>query len=264
MKGGSRPLGYTIIEVMIVLAVSGVMFLIAANFISGKQAKTAFAEGSNEFVSQIQTTIADVIDGQYPDDASLGCSAGGVSVAFNASGTQGSNAPCVFLGKFMHFNVGGVASSYEIFSLAAARNQTVLANAAITPITPIHGAPTDFTQLRTIPQTLQVKSMQVIDAVGGSHNTWGIGFVQSLGSITGGAFNSGSQTVNLVYSNGLNSGTDTESTADAVLNSTHIKAANSAVMCITDGTRTAQVLIGLAGGNDANNAPNVTLKVTAC
>jgi hypothetical protein len=168
------------------------------------------------------------------------------------------------MGKFMHFSVGGVASSYEVFSLAAARDQTQLVNAEITPITPVHGAPTDFTQQRTIPQTLQVKSMQVIDSSGGSHNSWGIGFVQSLGSTTGGAFNSGSQTVNLVYSNGLSSGSDNETAAAALLDSAHIKAANSAVMCITDGTRTAQVLIGLAGGNDANNAPNVSLKVTAC
>ena len=67
MNGGKRPLGYTIIEVMIVLAVSGVMFIIAASFISGKQESTAFTEGANEFASQLQQTIAEVADGQYSD-----------------------------------------------------------------------------------------------------------------------------------------------------------------------------------------------------
>lgn len=54
MKGGKSPLGYTVVEVMIVLAVSGIMFLVAANFINGKQQKTSFANGVNEMASRIQ------------------------------------------------------------------------------------------------------------------------------------------------------------------------------------------------------------------
>lgn len=264
MNGGSRPLGYTIIEVMIVLAISGVMFLIAANFISGKQAKTSFTEGSNEFVSQVQSVVAEVVDGQYPDDASLGCSAGGSNLTFNSNGTQGNNAPCVFIGKFMHFSVGGNASAYETFSLAAARDKTSLTTAEVTAITPAHSAPTDFTQQGTIPQSLNVKSVKVTDTSGVTHNTWGIGFAQSLGTTTNGFFNSGSQTVGMFYSNALNSGTDNEASADAALTGSHLKVASSAVICLTDGTRTAEVRLGLSGSNDANNAPTAVREVVVC
>ena len=53
-RHSKQPFGYTIVEVMIVLAVSSAMFLIAANFINGKQERTAFSQGSNEMVSQLQ------------------------------------------------------------------------------------------------------------------------------------------------------------------------------------------------------------------
>src|SRR4051812_28553600 len=105
MNGGKLPLGYTVIEVMIVLAVSGLMFVIATNFISGKQAKTSFTAGSNELASKVQDLIGEVNDGKY-SDIPLSCSAnigGPTSVSDGApdAETQGTNPQCVFLGKIL-------------------------------------------------------------------------------------------------------------------------------------------------------------------
>lgn len=105
MKGVKQPLGYTIIEVMIVLAISGLMFLIAANFISGKEESTSFTEGTNEFVTDMQSVINQVTDGQY-SDISFQCVSSGGTLSFPSGGSQGTNPACVFLGKFLYFPQG--------------------------------------------------------------------------------------------------------------------------------------------------------------
>jgi prepilin-type N-terminal cleavage/methylation domain-containing protein len=152
MLGGKKlkpPLGYTIIEVMIVLAVSGVMFLIAATFINGKQERASFQTGVNEMASQIQDTINQVTDGQY-SDIPLNCqglTAGGVGAAANAgqqvtfpsiallgNPEQGGNSGCVFAGKIFHFSLNNDPSSYEIFSMAASR-QCLTSDGVLEPLT---------------------------------------------------------------------------------------------------------------------------------
>jgi prepilin-type N-terminal cleavage/methylation domain-containing protein len=265
MKGGKRPLGYTIVEVMIVLAISGVMFAIAASFISGKQAKTEFTEGTNDFTSQVQGVISQVIDGQFSDVA-LTCTAG-AALSFNTGAAQGGQAaPCVFVGKFLHFSESNNPSNYEIFSLAGSRNVTSLTGPP--PITPValpyaQTADADLTSQEVIPQGLSINNneanpIQVVDSNGVTRNTFGFGFVQSLGSSNGnGGFNNGGQTVGLVYSSGLGSNNLNETGAAGAITGTLLPA-TSASICLTDGTRYAQVLVGTNG-----NQLSATLKVVA-
>ena len=110
MKDKKHQFGYTIVEVMIVLAVSGMMFVIAANFINGKQQRTSFFQGSNDMANIIQKVIDDVTNGNFSDVA-LDCdSAGAGSVDVRDSSditadTQGTNPDCVFLGKLVHFYI---------------------------------------------------------------------------------------------------------------------------------------------------------------
>jgi prepilin-type N-terminal cleavage/methylation domain-containing protein len=130
MKGVKPPGGYTIVEVMIVLAVSGVMFVMAANFINGKNARTQFQQGSNELGSRMQGVIEEVTDGQYTD-IPFTCSRAGASLAVTgAVRPQGTNPECVFIGKLAHFSVNpnpsgfgsGDRTKYEVFTLAGERS----------------------------------------------------------------------------------------------------------------------------------------------
>jgi type II secretory pathway pseudopilin PulG len=70
MTGGKKHtpniIGFTIIEVMIFLAVSGVTFLIAAAFINGKEAQAEYTQGMNQANVNIRTLINNVSDGNYP------------------------------------------------------------------------------------------------------------------------------------------------------------------------------------------------------
>lgn len=251
MKGGKRPPGYTIIEVMIVLAVSGVMFIIAATFISGKEARTAFTEGTNDFNSQLQSIISQVVDGQFSDVA-LTCTAG-AGLSFNTGAAEGGTAaPCVFVGKFLHFSENGDPNKYEVFSLAGGRNVTSLTGPPpVTPVAPPYtaGAGADLTLQQAIPQGLTINSaeatsIQVTDSNGVTHDTYGFGFVQSLGTTNGaGEFNDGAQTVGLVYSSALGSKNLSENAAAGAITGSLLPA-TSATICLTDGTRFAEILVG--------------------
>jgi len=94
------------VEVMIFLAVSGFMFIVAAAFVSGKQSNAEFRQGMNDIASQIQQVINDVSDGHYPS-GSFTCTPGGSSGPTFSSGStgQGANQGCMFLGQVMQFDI---------------------------------------------------------------------------------------------------------------------------------------------------------------
>ncbi len=225
-----KPQGYTIIEVMIVLAVSGVMFVIAANFINGKQERTAFTQGVNETSSRIQDVIEQVVDGRF-SDIPLNCqSLGSSTVVSGGSNEQGTNANCVFLGKMMHFNNSGDSTKYSVLSVAGTRT---------TDPSKVYPTVVDaLTITQTVPQSLSVKSVVIKDknGVNTGQNT-DFGFRQGLGVATEdfGGYKSGSQNVSLVYAS-----------SNSVSN---LNYAQSAVICLTDDTQYAELTVG-SSGND--------------
>jgi type II secretory pathway pseudopilin PulG len=253
-KQHRQPLGYTIVEVMIVLAVSGFMFIVAANFINGKQQKTAFTQGSNETGSKLQQSVDDVTDGHY-SDVPLQCTISGSVLSANTSGvgTQGETPSCVFLGKLIRFYSpsGGQKDHYGIYSVAAARSITSFPNNLV-------GAISGLTTQSIIPQNLYVQDMTVVDASGGSHtNVFNIGFLQSVGNVNGaGVYLTGAQQpVQLAFA-------DTNSGNESVIAGMTIKPAKSATVCLTDGRYYAHLLIGGTAGSDFSSSNNNQLNIS--
>jgi len=274
MKGGKRPLGYTIIEVMIVLAVSGVMFLIAADFISGKQERTSFTEGVNEMASRIQDTIQQVTSGQY-SDIGLNCSFTGSSTSvFSGTNPQGTNSTCIFLGKLIHFSehdAAGGSHNYETFSLAGGLvNPTVSTPVTLANVYPAAIDPSLTTQ-QTIAQRLDVVTgMKVTPFVGSPPvpgppvTNYSIGFIQNLGASTGaGSFQSGGQTISMVYGRTLSAPGMTEFAAATALNS-NIDYAQKAQICLTDGTQTAELIIGTNNNQFSVDVKQLGTGVVGC
>jgi type II secretory pathway pseudopilin PulG len=116
--------GYTILEVMIFMAVSGFMFLIAATFVSGKQANAEFRQSTNDFNSQIKAVINDVNNGFYPSTNNFICQSNAAGPDFfvpNAqfNGEQGTNQGCTYIGKVIQFGTAGTAGAgYNVYSIA--------------------------------------------------------------------------------------------------------------------------------------------------
>jgi prepilin-type N-terminal cleavage/methylation domain-containing protein len=274
MKGGNAPLGYTIVEVMIVLAVSGVMFVIASTFINGNQARASFYQGVDDLAARIQSAADQVNDGQYSDTALTSCQvSGGSSIHFVPAGAtteQGANTECVFLGKLTYYFTTSGSNKYRTYQLAGATEYktgsvtTIVSdypNAYVAPIdgTGPSGGPTSLTREGILPDNLDVYNMCIVDQIsGGSCTTnYSLGFAQSLGNYdpASKSYSAGSQNIVMIYSNQLNAKTGI--TNDLLKASgTNVRTAKAATMCVTDGKRKAKLSIDLGA-----NGLNVTSKI---
>lgn len=260
MRGG-KPLGYTIVEVLIVLAVSGLMFVIAANFISGKQGKTSFQQGSNELVSRLQTVITDVNDGRYTD-IPFTCTKAGASISITGAASA-TNPDCVLLGKLAHFFVHPSRSQYEVFSLVGAREKAPGVPAvtlADTLLRPLEDVAINFTKTSAVPQNLEVTDMKVTDTAGTVHNdAYSLGFMQGLGSQnTSGNYNNGANNVTMIFDTLIGPNEANNAALRAKITPANILEAQSACILISDGTRSARVNIGT---NDAINTNKLSVTV---
>lgn len=99
---------FTIIEVMIVLAVTTGLFMIATVLISGKQARTEFAVASRLMRSQIQTVLNEAASGYYPNE-NINCwikgeAYYGATPHFSVSANnKGKNTQCIYAGNMLIF-----------------------------------------------------------------------------------------------------------------------------------------------------------------
>lgn len=310
MKGAILPRefaakmhGYTIVEVMIVLAVSGVMFLIAANFISGKQAKTAWNLGVNTLAADVQSKIDSVSDGQYTDVPTactvtydkkseppipLAAQLDNRTVILDSSlNVQGTNASCVFMGYMFHFTKGVspaampgestnnyiTSNQYAIIPLGGARVSKLdsapiidIHDSALAPLVANAGEQ-DLGQRLPVPQGLQVEGMKVWFKTGGvsvSTDTYNLEIILSIPQ---------SGNVSGTYATGGQTlAMLADSTIPARVTKIRAKYVNleknieyvkKAVICLTDGTRHGTVTIG-ENGDQVRAVTTLGLVGNAC
>lgn len=129
MKMGRRctdSAGFTIVEVMIVLAVSGFMFVAAVMLVNGRQGRTQFQTAINNLQQELQQTINETSSGYFPDNGNIQCTgntAGAVKLN-TATSDQGQNTGCLFLGKALQFGIGsGEPAQNQLGVLTLVGNQ---------------------------------------------------------------------------------------------------------------------------------------------
>lgn len=122
----ARSSGFTIVEVMIVLAVTGLLFLSAASLISGKVDQTEFDQSVRSAQQQVQDTINEVSSGSFPDSSNFSCSQNGstIVVTMLTQSQQGTNNGCIFLGKVIQFGVGANQDQTVISTIAGAQKNS--------------------------------------------------------------------------------------------------------------------------------------------
>lgn len=206
IQGGKHPSsrGFTIVEVLIVLAVTGALFISAVVLITGRQGQTEFDTAIHDAQSQIQQTVTEVSNGFYPNLGNFSCTAS-VSGPIISSGNtgQGSNTGCIFLGKAVQFAMPNTdPQQFDTYSIAALQRNasgneiSSLSEgkpAVIAPTTASPGTPNGV-QTRQFQGGLTVQSMYY----GSGTKVGAVAFVNSLASYNNGAIVSTSQHVDVV------------------------------------------------------------------
>ena len=103
--------GFTIVETMIFLAVSGMLFTSVAMMISGQMAKYRARDAVNQIESVVRSVLNDVSNGYYPlVNKQYGCTASTPRPTVSPLGTAGENrgthtgsTGCVIAGKSIEF-----------------------------------------------------------------------------------------------------------------------------------------------------------------
>ena len=93
--------GYTIVEVMIVLAVSSAMFLGAAALISGKQGSAQFNTSVHNFTSQLNAVAQTVSDGDFSTTQNWQCNTTSATPPVVTPTTGGGTGYCMYIGQVM-------------------------------------------------------------------------------------------------------------------------------------------------------------------
>lgn len=211
MIRGNLPRGYTIIEVMVFLAVSAILMTSALLVVSGQQRKTEFSQAVREFESRILDIMNDVSVGYYPSNDQVRClappSGGAITLSGVAGTKQGTNSGCTFIGRVIQFAPSETGrQSIRVYSVAGRRqvnatsgrevstiNQaqpTVLANTGVAgDLAPDVFEDIDIGAIRIDRVTYRTGSSNI--------NTGGIGFFTGFNKYSGNSLNAGSITPNL-------------------------------------------------------------------
>jgi len=217
-----RSAGFTIIETMIVLTVTGALFVIIAATLTGRQNEAEFVHAIQSVQSQLQQAIDEVSAGFFPTN-DLSCSAGTSSLSFVAGGgSQGANDQCVFLGSVIQFNVQGTSpEQYRIYTVAGKRGPGVGASSPFYNVAPTlvglssTGDYTDYSTSKFLQYGLTTKWMRADGTSGAQIGAVGI-LTEPGGFASSGGYNSGAQPVDLVPLPGTSLGQPVVQTVNAV------------------------------------------------
>ncbi|MGH7195197.1 MAG: pilus assembly FimT family protein [Candidatus Saccharimonadales bacterium] len=223
--------GFTIIEIIIFLAVSAAIFASAMTLLSGKQSKTEFSTGITQLTSGLQSAVGNVANGYYNLPPDYKCSAGlsgAPTISGGGSSTLGTNTGCTFIGEVLQFGTGSSDNqTYTIYPVVGRQyapggtgtdDVTNLAQAI--PTSSIAGP--DITSATSLPYGITVHHGGMTYSNGGSTTNIGaVGFLTTFNGYSGSVtndLNSGSQNVQIIPMPG-SSLTETKATQVGQINS---------------------------------------------
>ncbi len=175
--------GYTVVEVMLFLTISGVIFAGAAFVFNGQQSRTSFEQGMRDLNSQLQKYVDEISTSVFLGGNNFTCatsvSTGRPTLTAGGNG-QGSNQDCIFLGRA--FQV--VPTQQKIFIYSVLGNKSTSSGEPVTSFanaspTPAVSAGTDLTE-EYVTSWGTVKSSKVTYTNGTTADSDLVGFYNSL------------------------------------------------------------------------------------
>ena len=236
--------GFTIVETLIVLAVTSMLFVVAATMISGRQAKTEFQVGSRDIQTKVQQVINETKSGYFGTDSSTDCSLNSTpppGLAFTSTGNLGARGNCIFIGKALIFSEDTLA----VYPLAGLRQ-----SAGVDVTNPIAAKATvipDSIEKYTLPYGMKFVGLQV-DTAGYNGGTQGFSVLSSFGTTV----SLGGQTFNLHKFGATFTGdaTGAESAINSELTtSTPYQSASSVSICVQSGGTDQSLKLIIGGEN---------------
>lgn len=177
-----QPLGgFTIIESMIFLAVSAVMFAGVFAVYRDSQQSTQFSQAVRELESDLNGILNDTEAGVVPSLEDIECRYEGVNTQptfYTVSGaTPGDNNDCIFIGKIIQFGDGTDRETYHVHTLID-RNRTYKAaggeNSTLAVLRSTSAPVFDATDSRKTKWGLEFKRAFFVQG-GQVEYTWGAG-----------------------------------------------------------------------------------------
>lgn len=253
MKGGLKASGFTIIETLIVLAISGSMLVAVVAMISGQQGKTQFQQSINQVSQQIQQIIGDVSNGYYPV-SNISCSASGSSVSIiplNGS-SLGTNSDCVLVGKVIQFNQIPVSQQYIVYSMVGLRqsNGSGINPIAIAPgLNANSGVPNNSTINSMANGISLAYTAYTINGVTQANSSKAFAILTS--PVTGAGITdvSGAQQINIYAVNGTNASANSTKNVFEIDNPGNFVQITGYSICLASGTTNQSGLITIGGGS---------------
>ena len=162
MKTMKRQAGFTVIEVSLVIAVTGVLLVGATKALRGTNTETAFHTSLRDIQSKIQNTAKEAANSLFPNDAKYDCTlvadSAGVKRPTLTTSPQsfiGGDQDCVFLGKAIQvIKTQAVLNIYSVLGVRTytSGGKTLPANTfALAAPTPAMAASADLTESYTPP-----------------------------------------------------------------------------------------------------------------
>ena len=211
--------GYTIVESLIFLAITGAIVVSAMFLIGGQQRRSEFNTGIREVQSQISDIINDVSTGFYDSPSRISCTVppfgGPPTLQTDASAELGGDADCMFVGKVIQFaSSDNGEGSAEIYSLVGRRQTPEGTDARRLPdAEPIVFDDTADTALR-LPYGIKVGHVRYRDGAT-NYVAGSVGFVSKLAGSLGAGGITGTQNIDLIAVRGTDKN---QSMTDAKLN----------------------------------------------
>jgi type II secretory pathway pseudopilin PulG len=207
MKRGINPLGFTIVETMIFLAVSGALVLVGLTAISGTQGRSEFRVAVNDAQQQIDKVINNVTNGYYADTSNISCrNIGNNTVLQPTPSVAGTNLDCSFLGRVIWFRQSPAPPAMVVYSVAGIRQTGGVDKKEVVSM-----SEADPDVIESSREEILLKNGLTIGSVsiGASPNIGAVGFFTSFGSYTSsGGLGSSSSKYNFAGLSGTTTSTD--------------------------------------------------------
>jgi prepilin-type N-terminal cleavage/methylation domain-containing protein len=178
--------GYTIIELMMVIAISSAMFVVVAISFGGRQQQVQFTQAVRDFDSKLKDIMNDVSTGYFPDyDTPCRATGSGPGRRPNLTVTVediGENSECILVGKAIQFTplvnngVNDNGEFYKVYNVVGLR----IGSSGSNPITLAEAVPVLVPDAQTNQLRGSLRVTKIISSNPPSSVAGGIGIYTSF------------------------------------------------------------------------------------